>query len=368
MTPSDSELIFECIASISSSPIAPEEFCVWEEKADNTSQRPRTRSQRAERSSDDLQTQTATPPTSSRQGRIAAPPPFPQPDVTRLHTREQADAFYKARTRWLQFYAESHPQLIPRTQHNPPVTTENIYNEDDFEEYAAEGEPIPSPTPQILPTAPNPSSTYTMSNATTPKPTMIGKIDDFDGTPDKAQRWISSTDLHFDINDTIYTSDKKKVIMVYQKAIRPPLLRRALTGKELVTIEDWMNTVANLDANWISANAISEGTWGARNKERQYNKNCKSGPSTSVKRLTKDEEETRRKEGRCFICNEKGHIGRNCRNKGKTPERKVRQTETEDDVKTVVEEDRVQNIMRMWRELGEDQKAEAMKELEDEGF
>ncbi|EGN98416.1 hypothetical protein SERLA73DRAFT_183418, partial [Serpula lacrymans var. lacrymans S7.3] len=40
---------------------------------------------------------------------------------------------------------------------------------------------------------------------------MIGKSDDFDGTPDKAQRWISSTDLHFDINDTIYTSDKKKV-------------------------------------------------------------------------------------------------------------------------------------------------------------
>ncbi|EGN95612.1 hypothetical protein SERLA73DRAFT_59923, partial [Serpula lacrymans var. lacrymans S7.3] len=40
---------------------------------------------------------------------------------------------------------------------------------------------------------------------------MIGKIDDFDGTPDKAQRWISSTDLHFDINDTIYNSDKKKV-------------------------------------------------------------------------------------------------------------------------------------------------------------
>ncbi|EGO26992.1 hypothetical protein SERLADRAFT_436816 [Serpula lacrymans var. lacrymans S7.9] len=432
---------------------------VWEEKADNTSQRPRTRSQRAGRSSDDLQTQTATPPTSSRQGRIAAPPPFPQPDITRLHTREQADAFYEARTCWLQFYAESHPQLIPRTQHDPPVTTENIYNEDDFEEYAAEGEPIHLPTPQILPTAPNPSPTpptYTMSNATTPKPTMIGKIDDFDGTPDKAQRWISSTDLHFDINDTIYTSDKKKVyvalsymkdgtaaswseakmteykdknayptwaefmktftasfrtanvkgtasaalmkmrmepgenavafnsrfmldagksginnkamIMVYQKAIRPPLLRGALTGKELVTIEDWMNTVANLDANWISANAISEGTWGTRNKERQYDKNRKSGPSTSVKRLTKDEEETRRKEGRCFICNEKGHIGRNCRNKGKTPKRKVRQTETEDDVKTVVEEDKVQNIMRMWKELGEDQRAEAMKELEDEGF
>ncbi|EGO24327.1 hypothetical protein SERLADRAFT_437938 [Serpula lacrymans var. lacrymans S7.9] len=430
---------------------------VWEEKVDKTLQRPTTRSQRARGSSDNPQ--TATPPTSSRQERIAAPPPFPQPGVTRLHTREQADIFYKARTRWLQYYTESHPQLLPTTQHNPPVTVENLYNENDFEEFAASGDPIPPPTSQILPAAPAPSpipQPRTMSNATASKPTMIGKIDDFNGTPDKAQRWILSTDLHFDINDTIYNSDKKKVyvalsymkdgnatswseakmteykekntyptwadfmktftasfrtanikgtasaalmkmkieqgenavafnsrfmldagksginneamIMVYQKAIRSPLLHGALTGKELLTIEDWMSTVVNLDANWISANAISEGAWGARNKERQNNRNRKSGPSTSTRRLTKDEEESRRKEGRCFICNEKGHIGRNCRNKGKTPKRKVRQTETEDDTKTVVEEDRVQNIMRMWRELGEDQRTEAMKELEDKGF
>ncbi|EGO04871.1 hypothetical protein SERLA73DRAFT_149214 [Serpula lacrymans var. lacrymans S7.3] len=165
-----------------------------------------------------------------------------------------------------------------------------------------------------------------MSNTAASKPMMIGKIDDFDGTPDKAQISISSTDLHFDINDTIYTSNKKKVyvalsymkdgtaaswseakmteykekntyplwadfmktftasfrtanikgtasaalmkmkmepgenavafnsrfmldagksginngamIMIYQKAIRPPLLRGALTRKELVTIEE----------------------------------------------------------------------------------------------------------------------------------
>ncbi|EGO00452.1 hypothetical protein SERLA73DRAFT_73167 [Serpula lacrymans var. lacrymans S7.3] len=176
------------------------------------SQRPTTRSQRARGSSDNPQ--TATPLTSSRQKRIAAPPPFPQPDVTRLHTREQADTFYEAKTRWLQYYAGSHPQLLPTTQHNPPVTVENLYDENDFEESAAGGDPIPSPTPQILPAAPAPSHIpppHTMSNAAAPKPTMIRKIDDFDGTPDKAQRWISSTDLHFDINDTIYNSDKKKV-------------------------------------------------------------------------------------------------------------------------------------------------------------
>ncbi|EGO30222.1 hypothetical protein SERLADRAFT_431700 [Serpula lacrymans var. lacrymans S7.9] len=283
-----------------------------------------------------------TPPTSSRQERIAAPPPFSQPDVTQLHTREQADVFYEARTRWLQYYTESHPQLLPTTQHNPPVAVENLYNENNFEEFAANGDPIPPPTPQILPAAPAPSPIpppRTMSNAAASKPTIIGKINDFDGTPDKAQRWISSTNLHFDINDTIYNSNKKKseakmteykdkntyptwadfiktftasfrmanvkgtasaalmkmkmeqgenavafnsrfmldagksginnkaMIMVYQKAIRPPLLRGALTGKELLTIKDLMSTVANLDANWISANAISEGVWGARNKE-----------------------------------------------------------------------------------------------------
>ncbi|EGO18847.1 hypothetical protein SERLADRAFT_443815 [Serpula lacrymans var. lacrymans S7.9] len=173
-------------------------FTVWEEKVNKTSQQPTTRSQRARGSSDNPQ--TATPLTSSRQERIAAPPPFPQPDVTRLHTREQADTFYKARTRWLQYYAGSHPQLLPTTQHNPPVTVENLYDENDFEEFAASGDPIPPPTPQILPAAPAPSHIpppHTMSNAAAPKPTMIGKIDDFDGTPDKAQRWILSTDLHF---------------------------------------------------------------------------------------------------------------------------------------------------------------------------
>ncbi|EGO01327.1 hypothetical protein SERLA73DRAFT_72271 [Serpula lacrymans var. lacrymans S7.3] len=401
---------------------------VWEEKVDKTSQRPTTRSQRARGSSDNPQ--TATPPTSSQQERIAAPPPFPQPDITRLHTKEQADTFYEARTRWLQYYAGSHPQLLPTTQHDPPVTVENLYDENDFEEFAADGNPIPPPTPQILPAAPAPSHPppHTMSNAAAPKPTMIGKINDFDGTPDKAQSYMKDSNaaswseakmtkykeknaystwadfmktftasfrtanvkgtasaalmkmkMEQGENAVAFNSrfmldagksgiNNEAMIMVYQKAIRPPLLCRALTGKELLTTEDWMGTVANLEANWISANAISEGAWGARNKERQNDRNRKSGPSTSTRRLTKDEEESRRKEGRCFICNEKGHIGRNCRNKGKTPERKVRQTKTEDDTKTVVEEDRVQNIMRMWRELGEDQRTEAMKELEDEGF
>ncbi|EGO03254.1 hypothetical protein SERLA73DRAFT_69157 [Serpula lacrymans var. lacrymans S7.3] len=171
--------------------------------------RPTTRAQtRAE------PTQTATPPTLSQQGRTAAPPPFPQPDVTRLHTREQADTFYEARTCWLQYYAESHTQLIPTSQHDPLVVIEDIYNKNNFVEYAAQGEPIPPPTPQILPTAPNPSPlplTLTMSNTTASKPTKFGQIDNFDGMPDRANRWMLSAKAYFDVNNAIYDSDKKKV-------------------------------------------------------------------------------------------------------------------------------------------------------------
>ncbi|EGO01445.1 hypothetical protein SERLA73DRAFT_70631 [Serpula lacrymans var. lacrymans S7.3] len=174
--------------------------------------RPTTRAQtRAE------PTQTATPPVWSRQGRTAAPPPFPQPDVTRVHTREQADTFYKARTHWLQYYAGSHPQLIPRTQHNPPVTESDVYDKNNFEEFAAADQPIPPPTPQILPILPiAPNSfpippTCTMSNATAAKPTKFGQIDDFDGMPDQANRWMLSAKAYFDINNAIYGLDKKKV-------------------------------------------------------------------------------------------------------------------------------------------------------------
>ncbi|EGO30340.1 hypothetical protein SERLADRAFT_431869 [Serpula lacrymans var. lacrymans S7.9] len=158
-------------------------------------------------------TQTATPPVSSRQDRTTAPPPFPQPDSTRLHTREQADTFIEARTHWLQYYTRSHPQLIPRTQHDPPVSEEDIYNEQDFEEFATEGQPVPHPTPQILPPAPNPSPippTSTMSNTTAPKPTKFGQIDNFDGMPDRANGWMLSAKAYFDVNDTIYNSNKKK--------------------------------------------------------------------------------------------------------------------------------------------------------------
>ncbi|EGO04770.1 hypothetical protein SERLA73DRAFT_68435 [Serpula lacrymans var. lacrymans S7.3] len=134
--------------------------------------------------------------------------------LRRPHPQEQADTFIKARTRWLQYYARSHPQLIPRTQHDPLVSEEDIYNKQDFEEFAAEGQPVPHPTPQILPPAPNPSPippTSIMSNTTASKPTKFGQIDDFDGMPDRANGWMLSAKAYFDINNAIYDSDKKKV-------------------------------------------------------------------------------------------------------------------------------------------------------------
>ncbi|EGN93458.1 hypothetical protein SERLA73DRAFT_78753 [Serpula lacrymans var. lacrymans S7.3] len=206
-------------------------------------------------------TQTATPPTSSQQERIAAPPPFPQPDVTQLHTTEQADVFYEARTCWLQYYAESHPQLLPTTQHNPPITVENLYNENNFEEFTANGDPIPPPTPQILPTAPDPSPlppTRTMSNATASKPAKFGQIDKFDGMPDRANRWMLSAKAYFDVNDTIYDSDKKKVF----KALSHMKEGAALAWKETKLTEymgsgrypKWVDFKTNFNGTFITAN------------------------------------------------------------------------------------------------------------------
>ncbi|EGN95349.1 hypothetical protein SERLA73DRAFT_76460 [Serpula lacrymans var. lacrymans S7.3] len=50
-----------------------------------------------------------------------------------------------------------------------------------------------------------------MSNAAASKPTKFGQIVSFDGMPDQANRWILSAKAYFDINDTIYDLDKKKV-------------------------------------------------------------------------------------------------------------------------------------------------------------
>ncbi|EGO20760.1 hypothetical protein SERLADRAFT_442098 [Serpula lacrymans var. lacrymans S7.9] len=105
--------------------------------------------------------------------------------------------------------------------HNPPVTEADVYNKNDFEEFAAEGQSIPPPTPQILPTAPNPSPippTSTMSNTATPKPTKFRQIDDFNGLPDRANRWMLSAKAYFYVNDDIYDSDKKKVFTALSRA------------------------------------------------------------------------------------------------------------------------------------------------------
>ncbi|EGO00150.1 hypothetical protein SERLA73DRAFT_152238 [Serpula lacrymans var. lacrymans S7.3] len=101
-----------------------------------------------------------------------------------------------------------------KPEHVGYIVASDIYNKNKFEDFAAEGQPIPPPTPQILPTAPNSlpiPPTRTISNAAATKTTKFGQIDNSDGMPDQANEWMLSAKAYFDVNDTIYDSDRKKV-------------------------------------------------------------------------------------------------------------------------------------------------------------
>ncbi|EGO28251.1 hypothetical protein SERLADRAFT_434135 [Serpula lacrymans var. lacrymans S7.9] len=321
------------------------------------------------------------------------------------------------------YYARSHPQLIPRTQHNPLVVEEVIYNKQDFEEFAAEGQPVPHPTPQILPPAPNPSPippTSTMSNATAPKPTKFGQIDDFNGMPDQANGWMLSAKAYFDVNDAIYNSDKKKVF----KALSHMKEGAALAWKETKLTEytrlgkypkwadfetDFNGTFITADVKGAASAALmtmkmetgemavkfnsrfmveagksglnNEGLimniagWMSTGKKGEKKREEKGGrsQSSSAKCLTKDEEDSLKREGQCFICKEQGHISRFCpdKRKGKQPEQKICTAKVtgKEDTETVVEDGKgISHILKMWRELGEADRASAIDKLEKDGF
>ncbi|EGO01652.1 hypothetical protein SERLA73DRAFT_150796 [Serpula lacrymans var. lacrymans S7.3] len=262
-----------------------------------------------------------------------------------------------------------------------------------------------------------------MSNTTAPKPTKFGQIDNFDGMPDRANGWMLSAKAYFDVNDAIYDSDRKKVF----EALSHMKKGATLAWKETKLMEytgsgkypKWADFKTNFNGTFITvdvkgaasaalmtmkmetgemavkfnsrfmveagksslndeglimtnSNSISEGKWGKKGEKKREEKGGRS-QSSSAKHLTKDEEDLLKREGRCFICKEQGHISRFCpdKRKGKQPERKICTAEVtgKEVTETVVEDGKgISHILKMWRELGEADCASAIDELEKEGF
>ncbi|EGO20797.1 hypothetical protein SERLADRAFT_442152 [Serpula lacrymans var. lacrymans S7.9] len=96
-----------------------------------------------------------------------------------------------------------------------------------------------------------------MPNAAAPKSIKFGQIDNFHGMPDRANGWMLLAKVYFNINDTIYDLDKKKVF----EALSHMKEGAALAWKESKLTEytgpakypKWADFEANFNGTFITA-------------------------------------------------------------------------------------------------------------------
>ncbi|EGN97728.1 hypothetical protein SERLA73DRAFT_154027 [Serpula lacrymans var. lacrymans S7.3] len=152
------------------------------------------------------------------------------------------------------------------------------------------------------------------------------------------------------------------------------LIMNILNSTQPKNIAGWISTVAGLDANWMNSNSISKGKWGKKGEKKKEEKGGRSQLSLA-KQLTKDEEDSLKREGQCFICKEQGHMSQFCpeKKKRKQLDQRIRMAEAveKDEIETVVEDRKgilISHILKMWRELNKADRASTIDELEKEGF
>ncbi|EGN99579.1 hypothetical protein SERLA73DRAFT_72389 [Serpula lacrymans var. lacrymans S7.3] len=210
------------------------------------------------------------------------------------------------------------------------------------------------------------------------------KLTEYTGSG-KYPKW---TDFETDFNGTFITADVKGAagaalmtikLETGETAVKFNARSMVEAGKSglndeglIMVYKRWMSTVTGLDTNWTNSNSISERKWGKKGEKKREEKSRRS-QSSSAKCLTKDKEDALKREGQCFICKEQGQILRSCpeKKKGKQPERKICTAEItgKDKTETVVEDGKgISHILRMWKELGEEDCATAIDKLENKGF
>ncbi|KIN96910.1 hypothetical protein M404DRAFT_32767 [Pisolithus tinctorius Marx 270] len=130
--------------------------------------------------------------------------------------------------------------------------------------------------------------------------------------------------------DTVGTAIAKlyvALIEFFSQGLKPFITNRIHMMETTPTkIEGWYTQAQKFDAKWRKVNEIS----GRKEKKMFHPRNNFSkekdpnAMDVDGVRLSKEERDHHIKEGRCFGCGNKGHLSRECPDKGKTPQKKVK--------------------------------------------
>jgi hypothetical protein len=124
-------------------------------------------------------------------------------------------------------------------------------------------------------------------------------------------------------------SDQLHLIEKLQRILNPALVRRInLLDTPPTTLIDWANKAVIIDTNYRNAQDIAErfvrdkfGGEGRKKEEVDPN-------AMQVDAMTNEKRTALMKKGACFICEEPGHLARDCKKKKKKAAKKINATET----------------------------------------
>ncbi|KIN94297.1 hypothetical protein M404DRAFT_35197, partial [Pisolithus tinctorius Marx 270] len=141
---------------------------------------------------------------------------------------------------------------------------------------------------------------------------------------DSVEQYI--TDFRTAAADSTITEDVA-LIEFFSQGLKPFIANRIHMMETTPTkITEWYTQAQKFNAKWRKVNEIS----GRKEKKTFHPRNNfaeeKDPNAMDVDgvRLSKEERDRHIKEGRCFGCGNKGHLSRECPDKGKTPQKKVK--------------------------------------------
>jgi hypothetical protein len=157
------------------------------------------------------------------------------------------------------------------------------------------------------------------------------------------------------------------IIDLFRETLTVPLQRRILTLETPpTTLKDWYDWATKLDYNWRKMQKIigrsNQGNKGTPPAKKFYfqKKDEKKDPNAmQVDAMTVDKRTKLMKEGRCFTCEDQGHISKDCPKKKKKEEEPKKKTNPKD---------LYAHVRACFKEMTEEEKEQFYKSAEESGF